>query len=147
MVFLSVSSMGAALGCGGGDDAAGPKGGKKPVGFAEVEKTIALGRSGLVKNQLRAATNLKRLALDGDNKVLDRIVSEGGLYPLMSMFKSKSKSVRMLACETVGLLGKLKENRVRIVEEGALGPLLDLLKGKMFPQRVAACEVSGFAMI
>eukprot|EP00285_Hemiselmis_virescens_P010818 CAMPEP_0173395210 /NCGR_PEP_ID=MMETSP1356-20130122/31296_1 /TAXON_ID=77927 ORGANISM="Hemiselmis virescens, Strain PCC157" /NCGR_SAMPLE_ID=MMETSP1356 /ASSEMBLY_ACC=CAM_ASM_000847 /LENGTH=85 /DNA_ID=CAMNT_0014353869 /DNA_START=163 /DNA_END=417 /DNA_ORIENTATION=- len=65
---------------------------KRPVIPGEVEKTIALARSGLIRNQKKAVINMYRMAQDSD-RVRNQIVDEGGVIPLISMSKAKSTEV------------------------------------------------------
>lgn len=83
---------------------------KKPVLAGEVEKSIALGRSGLIRNQKKAAVNLWRLSKDSD-RVRNQIVDEGGILPLIQMCRSKSQEVQLLAFRSMGELARTHSNR------------------------------------
>ena len=83
---------------------------KKPVLAGEVEKAIALGRSGLIRNQKKAAVNLARLAKDSD-RVRNQIVDEGGILPIIQMCRSKSQEVQLLAYQCMGQLALTQSNR------------------------------------
>ena len=83
---------------------------KKPVLAGEVEKAIALGRSGLIRNQKKAAVNLARLAKDSD-RVRNQIVDEGGILPIIQMCRSKSQEVQLLAYQCMGQLAMTQSNR------------------------------------
>jgi hypothetical protein len=83
---------------------------KKPVLAGEVEKSIALGRSGLIRNQKKAAINLCRLSKDSD-RVRNQIVDEGGIMPLVQMCRSKSQEVQLMAVQTLGQLARTTANR------------------------------------
>ena len=76
----------------------------------EVEKSIALGRSGLIRNQKKAAINLCRLSKDSD-RVRNQIVDEGGIMPLVQMCRSKSQEVQLMAVQTLGQLARTTANR------------------------------------
>jgi hypothetical protein len=84
---------------------------KKPVLAGEVEKSIALGRSGLIRNQKKAAVNLWRLSKDSD-RVRNQIVDEGGILPLIQMCRSKSQEVQLLAFRSMGELARTHTNRL-----------------------------------
>lgn len=86
---------------------------KKPVLAGEVEKSIALGRSGLIRNQKKAAVNLWRLSKDSD-RVRNQIVDEGGILPLIQMCRSKSQEVQLLAFRSMGELAKTHTNRCHL---------------------------------
>ena len=86
---------------------------KKPVLAGEVEKSIALGRSGLIRNQKKAAVNLWRLSKDSD-RVRNQIVDEGGILPLIQMCRSKSQEVQLLAFRSMGELAKTHTNRFHL---------------------------------
>jgi hypothetical protein len=74
---------------------------KRPVVPGEVEKTIVLARSNLIRNQKKAAINLHRLACDSDH-VRHLIVQEGGIVPTINMFKSKSSEVQEYSLRALG---------------------------------------------
>lgn len=95
---------------------------RKPVLAGEVEKSIALGRSGLIRNQKKAAVNLCRIAKDSD-RVRNQIVDEGGIMPLVQMCKSKSGEVQLLAYQTMAQLALTSSNRC----SGELSPGVRLL--------------------
>ena len=60
-----------------------------------------LGRSSLVRNQRKSAINLHRLAGDSDH-VRWQICQEGGIPPLVQMFKSKSSEVQEFSLRALG---------------------------------------------
>jgi HEAT repeat protein len=115
---------------------------KKPVLAGEVEKSIALGRSGLIRNQKRAAVNLCRLAKDSD-RVRNQIVDEGGILPIIQMCRSKSQEVQLLAFLTMGQLARTNSNRTKMLENGAVAPLLEGLKHKKYEVRSASVYALG----
>jgi len=89
---------------------------RKPVLAGEVEKSIALGRSGLIRNQKKAAVNLCRLAKDSD-RVRRQIIDEGGILPLVQMCRSKSQEVQLLAFLTMGQLAMTNVNRCAPIDD------------------------------
>eukprot|EP00286_Rhodomonas_abbreviata_P002262 CAMPEP_0181347824 /NCGR_PEP_ID=MMETSP1101-20121128/34081_1 /TAXON_ID=46948 /ORGANISM="Rhodomonas abbreviata, Strain Caron Lab Isolate" /LENGTH=449 /DNA_ID=CAMNT_0023460057 /DNA_START=389 /DNA_END=1734 /DNA_ORIENTATION=+ len=107
---------------------------RRPAMPGEVEKSIAMGRSGLIRNQKKAAINLYRLSRDSD-RVRNQIVEEGGLLPLIQMYRSKSSEVQLLSLKTLGELAKTSSNRVKMHENGAIVPLLEGLKHKKYDIR------------
>mmetsp|Transcript_5714 Transcript_5714/g.20091 ORF Transcript_5714/g.20091 Transcript_5714/m.20091 type:complete len:141 (+) Transcript_5714:53-475(+) len=107
---------------------------KKPVLPGEVEKSIALGRSALIRNQKKAAINLARISKDSD-RVRNHIVDEGGLGPLIQMTHSKSLEVQTCAVKTLAELAKTSNNRQKMLENGAILPLLEGLKHKSYEVR------------
>mmetsp|Transcript_5720 Transcript_5720/g.20122 ORF Transcript_5720/g.20122 Transcript_5720/m.20122 type:complete len:437 (+) Transcript_5720:53-1363(+) len=117
---------------------------KKPVLPGEVEKSIALGRSALIRNQKKAAINLARISKDSD-RVRNHIVDEGGLGPLIQMTHSKSLEVQTCAVKTLAELAKTSNNRQKMLENGAILPLLEGLKHKSYEVRGAA--VAGLGQI
>ena len=115
---------------------------KKPVLAGEVEKSIALGRSGLIRNQKRAAVNLSRLSKDSD-RVRNQIVDEGGILPIIQMCRSKSQEVQLLAFLTMGQLARTNSNRTKMLENGAVVLLLEGLKHKKYEVRSASVFALG----
>lgn len=107
---------------------------KRPVLPGEVEKSIAMGRSGLIRNQKKAVINLYRLSRDSD-RVRNQIVEEGGLLPLIQMYRSKSSEVQLLSLKTLGQLATTSNNRSKLHENGAVVPLLEGLKHKKYEVR------------
>eukprot|EP00283_Hemiselmis_rufescens_P008870 CAMPEP_0173431438 /NCGR_PEP_ID=MMETSP1357-20121228/9572_1 /TAXON_ID=77926 /ORGANISM="Hemiselmis rufescens, Strain PCC563" /LENGTH=415 /DNA_ID=CAMNT_0014395913 /DNA_START=170 /DNA_END=1413 /DNA_ORIENTATION=+ len=112
---------------------------RRPVIPGEVEKTIALARSGLIRNQKKAVINMYRMAQDSD-RVRNQIVEEGGVIPLIAMSKAKSSEVVELALKTLGELSRTKENRQKIVDNGGCTPMVEGVKHKKYSIRVAAIE-------
>jgi hypothetical protein len=141
---------------------------RKPVLAGEVEKSIALGRSGLIRNQKKAAVNLFRLSKDSD-RVRNQIVDEGGILPLIQMCRSKSQEVQLLAFGCMGQLALTRSNRcesigwrpdwrcvcvhtalradrhsgTKMLESGAVAPLLEGLKHKKYDVRSASVFALG----
>ena len=74
---------------------------KRPVVPGEVEKSIVLARSNLIRNQKKAAINLHRLASDSDH-IRYLIVQEGGVVPLINMYKAKSSEVQEYCLRALG---------------------------------------------
>ena len=74
---------------------------KRPVVPGEVEKSIVLARSNLLRNQKKAAFNLHRLAGDSDH-IRHLIVQEGGIVPLINMYKCKSSEVQEYCLRALG---------------------------------------------
>ncbi len=79
---------------------------KRPVVPGEVEKSIVLARSNLIRNQKKAAMNLHRLASDSDH-IRYLIVQEGGVVPLINMFKAKSSEVQEYCLRALGEVIKI----------------------------------------
>ncbi|KAJ1470270.1 hypothetical protein T484DRAFT_1848436 [Baffinella frigidus] len=57
---------------------------KQAVLPGEVEKSIVLGRSTLIRNQKKSAFNMYRLSKDSD-RVRNQLVDEGAVVPLINM--------------------------------------------------------------
>ncbi len=74
---------------------------KRPIVPGEVEKSIVLARSNLLRNQKKAALNLHRLASDSDH-IRHLIVQEGGVVPLINMYKCKSSEVQEYCLRALG---------------------------------------------
>mmetsp|Transcript_17611 Transcript_17611/g.42430 ORF Transcript_17611/g.42430 Transcript_17611/m.42430 type:complete len:455 (+) Transcript_17611:90-1454(+) len=119
---------------------------KQAVLPGEVEKSIVLGRSTLIRNQKKSAFNMYRLSKDSD-RVRNQLVDEGAVVPLINMYRSKSQEVSLYALKVLGELAKTKHNRVKMLEDGAATPMLDGLKHKKnyFIREAAVLAIANFA--
>jgi hypothetical protein len=152
------------MGCGAsaasGQAGEGPAAGRamKSVSSGDIDKAIATGRSGLVKNQRKAVSLLLGMVVI-NSVIRERIASEvrlatfcgalricidfffqGGIYPLVAMLKSKAKDVQRNAAKVLAHLASEQPIRVSIVDEGAISPLLDLLIDPVAENSMAACK-------
>ena len=66
--------------------------------------------------------------------------TQGGLYPLVAMLKSKAKDVQRNAAKIIAVLATEKGIRVSVVDEGAISPLLDMLVDPVAENSMAACK-------
>ncbi len=145
---------GASAAPGGGGEGGGRA--LKTVSSGDIDKAIATGRSGLVKNQRKAVAMLLSMVVI-NSVIRERIASEvrflvvecvvfllsalqGGIYPLVAMLKSKSKDVQRNSAKVLSHLATEQPIRISIVDEGAITPLLDLLIDPVAENSMAACK-------
>ncbi|KAH8063085.1 hypothetical protein JL722_2244 [Aureococcus anophagefferens] len=94
-----------------------------------------------LENRVKAAAELRVLALDGDNKVA--IVAAHGIGPLVDLCRDGTNEENAAAAECAARalwnLSINNDNKVAIAESGAIGPLVTLLsKGGTIGAKEAA---------
>lgn len=104
---------------------------------SEIAKSVALSRSGLIRNQKMAALNLYRLSQISHDARL-HIVYEGGLLPLTAMSKSKSLETQILSLKILGELSKAILNRQSMLENGVSSSLIEALSHSSMDVKRAA---------